>query len=107
MVPQSRALLESSLDACITSLSERQLPAASSRSTGPCVQIDCQVQRISFELSQAKLSWLHPLSLSRADANTKKLHLPWAPMVSSMTRDATSRVGHRSALPPDTPLTSG
>src|SRR5258708_28327318 len=103
MVPQSRALLESSLDACITSLSERQLPAASSRSTGPCVQIDCQVQRISFELSQAKLSWLHPLSLSRADANTNKLHLPCAPMFSSMTRDPTSPWSHLSPWPPSTP----
>jgi hypothetical protein len=36
MAPQSSALLlESSLDACITSLSERQLAAASSPSTGP------------------------------------------------------------------------
>jgi hypothetical protein len=50
MAPQSSALLlESGLDACITSLSERQLVAASSAFTGPYVQIDCQVQKISFE----------------------------------------------------------
>ena len=50
MAPQSSALLlESSLDACITSLSERQLVAASSAFTGPYLQIDCQVQKISSE----------------------------------------------------------
>jgi hypothetical protein len=55
MAPQSPALLlRSSLDACITSLSE----PASGTQLGfqwPYVQIDCQVQKISSELSQAKL----------------------------------------------------
>jgi hypothetical protein len=53
-----------------------------------------------FRIVTSEALWLYLLSLSRADANTKKLHLPCAPMVSSMTRDATSSWCNRSPWPP-------
>jgi hypothetical protein len=56
MAPQSSALpLRSSLDACITSLSERQLVAPSSASTASRCKSIARSRRFSSELSQAKL----------------------------------------------------